>query len=489
MADTCEYVFDPDEDADGSVMSLDSVWDCPRQTYVDTDYCVFHLTPESRELLGVTAVDVREALVRSIEETEEGEPCRFVGATFGKTVIDTEKLGENAEVIDLGNTEFNGRFELNCESVESDIVFDGSDFGSFDAANVAFKGDVSFRGCGFEGRVNLDGARFEGDVTFEKATFNLNAEFSDALFEGEADFSRSSYKGVNTLFKGTEFRGEVKMEKATFDKVDFTGAEFLSDVDFSGSTFRNETKFQYVSFGRNVSFGNTDFSGNSTFRGGNFSKGADFRDASFQGWVSFLNVEFDDDVSFESVWFRNDINMVAESEKNAVVDFTGARMGKASFKIEPYKPIILDFTEARLGEVSLSMDGKVNNPLDNARFVRTKFNGFAFSDYADYLSKKDYVIHDSVVKKDEEISLPSLERTYRLAYEGARGDANDIASEFAKKESKYRRQRHKQQGDMLSYYSDLLGDYGMYILLLAVLFGVAVVGYVFLDEIRGILPV
>lgn len=489
MTDTCEYVFDPAEDADGSETSLDSVWECPRDTYVDTDYCVFHLTPESRELLGVTAVDVREALVRNVEETAEGETCRFVGATFGETVIGAESLGGNAEVIDLGNTKFEGRFELNCDVVESDLTFEGADFEGFDAANVVFEGDVSFRGCDFEGRVNLDGAKFEGDVDFEKASFELNAEFSDAVFEGDVDFRRTSYRGVSTSFKSTEFRGNVVMSNTTFDKVDFTGADFLSNADFSGSTFRKEAKFQYASFERNVDFGNVDFSGNSTFRGVTLSKGADFEDASFQGWASFLNVEFGDNVSFESVWFKNDINMVAESEKNAVVDFTGARMGKAAFEIKPYKPVILDFTKTRLGDVSLSMDGKVNNPFDNARFVQTKFNGFKFSDYADYLAEKDYVIHDSVVKKDEEPSLPSLERTYRLAYEGAKGDADGIASKFAKKEAKYRRKRHKKQGDVLSYYTDLVGDYGTYILLLAVILVGAVVGYVFLDEIRGVLPV
>jgi uncharacterized protein YjbI with pentapeptide repeats len=489
MTDTCEYVFDPDEDANASETSLDSVWECPRSTYVDTDYCVFHLTPESRELLGVTEVEVSDALVRTVEGTVEDEPCRFVGANFGVTVINTEKFGENAAVVDLSNTEFDGRFELDCDVVESDLLFDGTEFESFDAANVVFEGDVSFRGCSFKGRVNLDGARFEGDVSFEKASFDLDAEYSEAIFEGEADFRRSSYRGVKTLFKSTEFRGEVLMENAVFDQVDFTGADFLSDASFSGCTFRDEVKFQYASFERNVEFGKADFADNSTFRGVSFSKGADFKDASFQGWASLLNVELGDDVLFESVWFKSDINMIAESESNAVIDFTGARMGKASFEIQPYKPVILDFTNARIGDVTISMEGKVNNPLDNVRFVQTKFNGFDFSEYAGYLAEKDYVIHDAVVKTDEEPSIPLLEKTYRLAYEGSRGDADDIASEFEKKEAKYRRERYRQQGDTVSYYTDLASDYGVYVLLFVVLVGVAVAGFVFLDEIRGVLPV
>ncbi len=490
MTDTCEYVFDPDvENGDGRPgSSVDSVWDCPHPTYVDTDYCVFHLARESREILGVTDVEVRDFFVRTVEETEDGESCRFIGATFGDTVVEKDELGENAEVIDLRNTEFDGKFELNCDVVEADLIVDYSELESFSAPNVVFEGDVSFRGCRFEGRVNLDGARFEGDVTFEKTSFSLNAEFSDAVFKGEVDFRRSVCSGVQTTFKNAEFHSDVLMKSANFDKVDFTGADFRSDADFSGTVFDEETKFQYVSFEGGAEFGNADFNDNSTFRGVSFSGRTNFKDVSFQGWVSFLDVEFGRDVSFESVWFKSEINMVAESENNAVIDFTGSRMGKASFEIEPYKPVILDFTNARVGNVRLKMEGRVNNPFDNVRFIETKFNGFRFSEYADYLAEKDYVIHDSVVKKDEELSLPRLEKTYRLAADGAKSDSPKISSNFAKKESKYRRERFRREGQSLNYYMNLVGEYGVYIFALVVVLVLAVVGFVYSDEIVGLLP-
>ncbi|MDZ7689160.1 MAG: pentapeptide repeat-containing protein [Halobacteriales archaeon] len=490
MTDICEYVFDPEEDnGDGRPgTSLDFVWECPHPTYVDTDYCTFHLAHESREILGVTEVEVRDSLLRTVEATESGEPCRFIGATFGETVIDSEVLGENTDVIDLRNTEFDGRFELDCDVVESDILLDYSEFERFVAPNVVFEGDVSFVGCRFEGRVNLDGAKFKGNVSFEEASFALNAEFSDTVFEGDVDFRRSNYSGVKTTFKGAVFEGEVLMNSTNFDKVDFTGAEFYADADFTGAVFKNEAKFQYAKFGTVSVFENADFNGNSTFRGVKFLGYADFRDVSFQGWVSFLNVKFDRDACFESVWFKSELNMVAESENNAVIDFSGARMGKASFEIEPYKPVILDFTKARIGNVRLSMEGKVNNPFDNVRFIETKFNGFRFSEYADYLAETNYVIHDSVVKKDENLSASSLEKTYRLAADGAKGNARDIASKFAKKEAKYRRERYRSEGQALNYYVDIFREYGLYALILVVIIGVAVVGYVYLDEIQGMLP-
>jgi len=148
MTDTCEYVFNPDDDnSDGRAGStVESVWECPHPTYVDTEYCVFHLASESRELLGVTDVEVRDALVRFIEDTEQGEDCRFVGANFGTTVLESDELGEDAETIDLRNTEFDGKLELNCDVVEADLLLDYSQLRSFSAPNVVFKGDVSFVG-------------------------------------------------------------------------------------------------------------------------------------------------------------------------------------------------------------------------------------------------------------------------------------------------------------------------------------------------------
>ena len=134
------------------------------------------------------------------------------------------------------------------------------------------------------------------------------------------------------------------------------------------------------------------------------------------------------------------------------------------------------------------MEGKVNNPFGNVRFIETKFNGFRFSEYANYLAEADYVIHDSVVKKDKEISSSSLEKTYRLAADGAKGDARDIASKFAKKEAKYRRKRYRREGQALNYYLDIIRDYGIYAVILGVLVVAAVIGYVYFEDIQGMLP-
>jgi len=457
MTDVRKCVFGSGEDDGGSVSGteLDSDWECRIPAYSDDDLCVFHMGVEDRGLAGVADDEVRDAFVRAVEGTEEGEPCRFVGGSFGETVVEKEVLGENAEVIDLRNSEFDGRFELNCDVVEADLLLDDSELEIFSAPNVVFKGDVSFQGCHFEGDVVLDSAKFEGDVSFEKAKFELQAEFSETVF-GNVSFRLSKHRGAKTNFKKAGFKGKARMSRISFNKSDFTGAEFGSSADFSGTTFGDETKFQYTTFHGGVDFGSSDFNANSAFRGAGFARKVSFDDASFQGWVSFLDVEFNDDVSFESVWFRSEVRMVAESTKDAVVKFKGARMGKASFEIDPRKPVVLDFTRARVGNLSISVDGESDNPLNYVRFVETEFDGFDFSDYADDLSEKSYVIHEDAVKSEGKVKLPSLEKTYRLAYEGAKGDADSIASKFAKKEGKYRRKKYRENGKILRYLLDFL---------------------------------
>ncbi|MDZ7689159.1 MAG: pentapeptide repeat-containing protein [Halobacteriales archaeon] len=454
MAGICKYVFEPDEGGGSSKTSLNSAWECPHPAHADGDYCVFHLGTESRRIAGVSDDEVRNAFVRTVESTEPGEPCRFIGASFGATVVEKERFGENARIIDLRNAEFDGRFELESDVVGSHIIADYSNLEIFGASSTVFEGGVSFRGCSFDGKVNLDSTRFMDKVLFEKAVFDLSAEFSEAVFEKGANFRLSKQKGAQTSFKNAVFRDDTYMSRVNFDKADFTGAEFHGDTEFTGATFNKETKFQYSDFDGSVDFGNSEFNGNSVFRGASFTERASFEDASFQGWSSFLDVELKDDVSFESVWFKSELNMVAESENNAIIDFTGARTGKASFEIESEKPVALDFVRARVGNISISADSK--NPLDSTRFVETKFNGFRFSEYADHLAEKNYVIHESAVKKEEDVSLPSLEKTYRLAAEGAKGDDKSIASKFAKKEAKYRRKKYRDEGKILRYLLDFL---------------------------------
>jgi uncharacterized protein YjbI with pentapeptide repeats len=491
MTDTCEYVFSPDEwnESHRSESALDSAWECPHPTHVDTEYCLFHLEPERRELLGVTESDVRDAFMRSLETAESDDGARFVGATFPETIITDQDIAENesVDVIDLQHTVFNGKLDLSNAVVGASLAVDCTELRSFSAPNTVFEGDTSFRECDFDGDVNLSGATFEGSASFKRASFAQVADFSDTVFEGDVDLRYSTYSGVNTTFQGARFGGDALVSGVTFEDVNFTSAKFDGEADFSNTSFRDEAKFQYADFGGYVSFDGSDFSDNSTFRGVEFLGGASFHDASFQDWVTFLNVEFADDADFSDSWFKRDINMVVESERNAVLDFSNARVNKGSFEIAPYNPVALDFTGGRVGNVKISTEGE-KNPFDYVRFVGTSFKGFSFSKHAEELAANDYVIHESYLR-DEDHDLALLEKTYRLAADGAKGEDEGIASKFADKEAKYRRERHRQEGKTGQLIADFVRDYGAYAVILLVLVGVAVAAYVFRAPIQDALPI
>ncbi|MFP4189166.1 MAG: pentapeptide repeat-containing protein [Halobacteriales archaeon] len=483
MTETCEYVFSPDEwdDQHRSDSAVGSTWECPHPTHVDTEYCIFHLEPERRELLGVTESDVRDAFMRALEDADSNEEARFIGATFPETVVTDQAIAENqaVDVVDLQHTVFEGKLDLTNAVVSASLTLDCSELFSFSAPNTVFEGDASFRECEFEGSVNLSGATFEGDASFKRASFAQVADFSDTVFEGGADIRYSTYKGVETTFQDARFVGDVRASGVTFDTVDFTSAVFDSDADFSNTSFRDEAKFQYADFDGRATFEGADFSDNATFRGVEFLGGASFNDASFQDWVTFLNVEFDGDADFSDAWFKRDLNIVVESETNATLDFSNARVNKGSFEIAPYDPVAVDFTGARLGNVKLSTDGE-KNPFEYVRFLNTKFSGFPFSKHAEALAANDYVIHETYMRADEEPDLTLLEKTYRLASEGAKDDDEGIASKFASKEAKYRRERHRQEGDTAQLAADFVRDYGAYAVILLVIAVAGVAGYLFL---------
>jgi len=483
MTDTCEYVFSPDEwdDEHRSDSAVDSTWECPHPTHVDTEYCIFHLEPERRELLGVTGSDVRDAFMRTLEDAGSDEEARFVGATFPQTVVTDQTVAENqdVDVVDLQHVSFNGKLDLTNSVIGASLTLDCSELRSFSAPNAVFEGDTSFRECGFENNVNLSGTTFEGDVSFKRVSFAQIAELSEAVFEGDVDLRYSTFTGVQTTFQDARFGGKVRASGVTFDAVNFTSTVFDSDADFSSTSFRGEAKFQYADFERRAVFDGTDFSDNATFRGVEFLDGATFHDASFQDWVTFLNVEFGGDGDFSDAWFKRDLNMVVESETNAVLDFSNARVNKGSFEIAPYDPVAVDFTGARLGNVKISTDGE-KNTFDYVRFLNTKFSGFPFSKHADALASNDYVVHGTYIRADEEPDLALLEKTYRLASEGAKDDDEGIASKFADKEAKYRRERHRQEGDTAQLAADFVRDYGAYVAVLLVLVVAAVAGYIFL---------
>ncbi|MFW5929560.1 MAG: pentapeptide repeat-containing protein, partial [Halobacteriota archaeon] len=230
MTETCVYSFDPGE-ADSS--SIDLKWECPHETYIDTDYCIFHLPPETRDKLGVTEVDLREEFLEKAS-SEDGSQRAFVGAVFGDFEIDLQEVGGGSDApVDLRHVEVDGHLDMTGSTFDADLLLDDSSFQKLDAADADLR-DVSVERCTFTNDVNFDGARID-EASFSRSKFEASAVYSDADFQGHADFTRASFDGPKTVFKSTEFHGGVDFERARFGELGFSAAHvdglasYLSD--------------------------------------------------------------------------------------------------------------------------------------------------------------------------------------------------------------------------------------------------------------------
>ncbi len=472
MTDICRYSFDPSEADDTSV---EEPWSCPHETYVDTDYCVFHLPPETREKLGVTEVDLRETLLQKVNQGSPEESA-FVGAEFGALELDEQTLSDGTAV-DLRHTVVDGKLDLSSADSEADLLFDDAELQAVDAPDASLHG-ASFRRVEFQGSANFDGFEVERAV-FSRANFDIDAVFSGATFLERADFSRCGFSGVKTSFDEASFEAGADFTRARFGELRFTGAEVAREAVFVRASFKDDVNFEHTEL-QAADFSHAEFDGNSSFRGARFVGPASFEDATFRGWATFREVEFGSDAVFDSAWFKKDVNLVGESDDNSTVSLQGARINGGTIETNTFKPVFYDLSRARVGPVKIT-PGEDENPFDYVSFRQTKFNGFDFGRHEELLGDIDWEFHDTLVH-DDEPSNELLEDTYRLAARDANAsDHGRAAKKLSNKQAKYERQKLKEEGRSGMYVFSAVKSHFLKILLaLLVLGGGAAAAYLFL---------
>ncbi len=473
MTDICQYSFDPEE-RDGS--TLEEEWSCPHETYVDTDFCIFHLPPETRGKLGVTAVDLRDQLLQKVNEGEDGV-SGFVGAELQELELEGQRIGDPDQTLDLRHVVVDGKVDISGADVRSTLLFDDAEIQAFDApdADVA---EASFQRTSFEDSVNFDGAEV-GDVNFARAKFDLDAVFSGARFTGDADFSRCSFSGVKTVFDEAVFEADVDFTRARFGEFKFTGASVHGNAVFTRASFKDDVNFEHAEIA-SADFSNAEFDGNSSFRGTKFKGSADFGDSAFRGWATFRETYFGADASFDSVWFKKDVNLVGESDDNSAVTLKGSRINGGTIETNSFKPVFYDLSGARIGPVKIT-PGDDENPFNYVSFAQTKFNGFDFDRHSEHLDDVDWEFHDTFVHGNE-LSDEVLEDSYRLAARDAKANEQKAAKKLSKKQGKYERRRLKSEGRSSQYVFSAVRSHAVKILvLLLVLAGAAAAAVVALD--------
>lgn len=233
----------------------------------------------------------------------------------------------NANWLSFEKCKFGGDNEVSSLFRDSElggIDFSGSEFrGSVIFTQSIFKGIAKFYNVKFnasEGMVvAFNGAKFYDDADFYKATFNVAVNFNDScfygktgfqgcVFEQQAEFYRATFKGNETSFASSTFKGVVHFEFAEFGK----------------------TTFNFAVFENGASFKNAKFEGDALFWELTILKPLEFHDATFKSKAEFLRCKFRDAVEFSEASF-NDVSF-DWSLFEGIAELTAVYHGKASFK-------------------------------------------------------------------------------------------------------------------------------------------------------------
>jgi len=144
------------------------------------------------------------------------------GLTADRRVLSDKNVRDRAtERLDTGKS-----FLAN----KTDFVntrFQNSDF------NIAQFRDTTFRGCALD-NVDFDNAKFSGTDPADNPDDRFQPTFDNSEFE-KVDFDGAQL--TNVSFAGADFSGgDVSLDGAKLDDVDFTGAIGLQDVDWTKVT-------------------------------------------------------------------------------------------------------------------------------------------------------------------------------------------------------------------------------------------------------------
>ena len=320
--------------------SAPETWSCEREAHDGADRCLFHLSPDERQALGIEDDTVTEAL-RTAAETAGKESKTLVGAHLGTVDLNHERVtAADNHPLNLRHATVE-RFACAEAILEQPIDLRGATIDTMDWSEVTFRGRARLSEMTVTGESSLDGAIFEKDAAF------ADAVFEDALTADEARFH------ADTTFVGAEFRAPV-----SFDGVEFRGDANLIDDDVcfedatfeAGASFR-KAKFRYANFtacqfGDDADFDEATFTSDAEFAGAAFDDHTSFRGATFEGDADVLI----DDADFSDVTFGD------------VVEFERATFGLGRFEGATFADDA-KFTDVRFDDDAVLADATVSGSL------------------------------------------------------------------------------------------------------------------------------
>jgi len=239
--------------------SFATEWDCPHNSYDESDYCIFHMGYEERRSRNISPKRVQRELINTIKsESSENE---FIGANFGRIQFEHRKLiPKNDGKINFNFAEFGGTVRItNCEI--SKISFSWATFREYTTFHLSeFVDDAIFMGCEFfdtlsisdvQGYLNMDGSIFHGDSRILPDTYPhlsiRNVEFSSDLKCSYSDFERIYL--VDSVIGGTVDMAGSNIEDLQVQDIELDGNHIFnlsqSTIDSGYITLKDNLSIIY----------------------------------------------------------------------------------------------------------------------------------------------------------------------------------------------------------------------------------------------------
>ena len=129
------------------------------------------------------------------------------------------------------------------------------------------------------------------------------------------------------------------------------------------------------------------------------------------------------------------------TSRPSIVDCSEATIRDGTFSDPPAGRVYYDFTDGTLGDVTLAFE---TAPFEHCKFSRTTFDGFQFS-IAEHVTalRGSWTLHATADSPFDPEGYGTIENTYLKAKNGALDNGEgEPASEFFRREMKYRRKAH-----------------------------------------------
>jgi len=221
------------EKAEETRNRLDIPEKCPHEPYNnETDRCIFHLTEEERNELGVSQSDVETAFIERIKASSSGNTREknFINTSFTHLdlrYLDIDTSGNRP--IDIRFSDIDGLYldhtvlyeQLRLDySTINDIKIDSSELLGGLSAQEAKIGtnEIKIKNNTFNNDLNLQGSSVSSaKINLKNNIFEENCILTNCYFSIQSNKSIVGDKESNITFKGSTFRGNARFRNINIE--------------------------------------------------------------------------------------------------------------------------------------------------------------------------------------------------------------------------------------------------------------------------------